>query len=121
MPESKEPPHDILAAEAFAVPARDPELEAAHDVLAAEAFAVPGADPSLHPDPVQLPGDPKGIEEPHDTLAAEDFPMPAPPRGHALSRPGPGRPGLPLRVAAGALVLLVLMRALRRRRSRSAS
>ncbi len=59
--------------------------EPPHDVLAAEAFVVPGADPELHPHgPVQLPEDPTGIAEPHDVLAAEEFAMPAP-------RPGGGR------------------------------
>jgi hypothetical protein len=54
-------------------PAEDP----AHDVLAAEAFAMPAPDPVLHHGPVRLPEDPTGIEEPHDVLAAEEFPMPA--------------------------------------------
>jgi hypothetical protein len=51
--------------------------EAAHDILAAEAFAVPAPDPRLRHDLV-LPGDPAGIVEPHDILAAEEFAMPAP-------------------------------------------
>ena len=49
----------------------------AHDVLAAEAFAVPTRDPSLAHEPVVLPEDPTGISEPHDILAAEEFAMPA--------------------------------------------
>ncbi len=55
--------------------------EPAHDVLAAEAFAVPAPDPDLHHGPVLLPDDPTGSPEPHDVLAAEEFPMPAPRRG----------------------------------------
>jgi hypothetical protein len=51
--------------------------ESAHDVLAAEAFAVPARDPSLAHEPVVLPDDPTGISEPHDILAAEEFAMPA--------------------------------------------
>ena len=53
-----------------------------HDILAAEEFAVPAPDPVLHHhDPVELPPDPTGIPEPHDILAAEEFPIPAvPPR-----------------------------------------
>ena len=51
--------------------------EPAHDVLAAEAFAVPARDPSLGHEPVVLPDDPTGIAEPHDILAAEEFAMPA--------------------------------------------
>lgn len=87
--------------------------EEAHDILAAEAFAVPEADPTIHPRPVVLPEDPTGILEAHDILAAEEFAMPSvrphvgpPPSRSLLS----GKPGL---VVAG-LVLLVLLR--RRRR-----
>jgi len=54
---SAEPPHDILAAEEFAMPAPDPDLH--------------------HQEPVVLPDDPTGIAEPHDVLAAEEFPIPA--------------------------------------------
>lgn len=53
------------------------EEERAHDVLAAEAFAVPAPDPGLRPRRVVLPEDPSGILEPHDILAAEEFAMPA--------------------------------------------
>jgi hypothetical protein len=60
--------------------AKAPDEEAAHDVLAAEAFAVPAPDPSLRREPVVLPEDPSGIEQPHDILAADEFPMPAGPR-----------------------------------------
>jgi hypothetical protein len=49
----------------------------AHDILAAEAFAVPAPDPRLRHDLV-LPGDPAGIAEPHDVLAAEEYAMPVP-------------------------------------------
>jgi hypothetical protein len=49
-----------------------------HDVLAAEEFAVPAPDPDLHhQEAVVLPDDPTGIAEPHDVLAAEEFPIPA--------------------------------------------
>jgi hypothetical protein len=54
-----------------------PGQEPAHDILAAEAFAVPAADPSLRHHLV-LPEDPGGRPEPHDILAAEEFAMPAP-------------------------------------------
>jgi hypothetical protein len=49
-----------------------------HDILAAEEFAMPTVDPELHHGPVRLPDDPSGIAEAHDVLAAEEFAMPAP-------------------------------------------
>jgi hypothetical protein len=58
-------------------PSQPRDHEPAHDVLAAEAFAVPSADPELRPGPVEFPEDPSGIAEPHDILAAEEFAMPA--------------------------------------------
>jgi hypothetical protein len=52
---------------------RDPsEAEAPHDVLAAEEFAIPQPEPGVPHDP-----DPR----PHDVLAAEEFAMPAPGEG----------------------------------------
>jgi hypothetical protein len=89
--------------------------EPPHDILAAEAFVVPAPDPELHRHgPVQLPDDPTGIAEPHDVLAAEEFAMPAP-------RPGGDRPRTPaeqakeqrgaiLLLAAGLLAVLVVLR-----------
>ena len=53
--------------------------EAPHDVLAAEMFAVPAPDPILHHGPLVVPGDLTGSREPRDVLAAEEFAMPAPP------------------------------------------
>jgi hypothetical protein len=93
-----------------------PEEEPAHDVLAAEAFAVPARDPDLRHDPVVLPDDPSGIAEPHDILAAEEFAMPAvaPPRSGASVR-GVGSPG---RVALGAAASLLALVGLRRRARR---
>lgn len=106
------------------MPGRDspPPEDEAHDVLAAEAFAVPSADPSLRHRPITLPDDPTGIAEPHDVLAAEEFAMPAP-------RQAPGSGGAagiaataakaakPVGIGALAAVALLLRRALRRRRS----
>jgi hypothetical protein len=93
--------------------------EAAHDVLAAEAFAMPGADPSLHHGPVVLPEDPTGIAEPHDVLAAEQFPMPAvpAPRTGVFPRPEKASHTVGI-VAAAAGLLLLLARRLRRRARR---
>ena len=112
---TEDPAHDVLAAEEFGVPARDPELESAHDVLAAEEFGVPAGDPALHHGPVTLPDDPTGIAEPHDVLAAEEFAMPAPRSHETPGAPAPSRRARSL-LAAGALALIAT-RLLRKRRS----
>ena len=91
-------------------PARDP----AKDVLAAEAFGVPARDPHLTHGPVVLPGDPTGIEEPHDVLAAEEFAMPAPAPsssdGRSLARRAGAAWPLALAFAVAALVALAVWR-----------
>ncbi len=93
------------------MPAPDPKLrkEPPHDVLAAEEFAMPAPDPVLHRavTPPPHPNDPDGSEDPHDVLAAEEFAMPAgrvsvdvaPPTGSALRDWSP-------RVAVGVAALL---------------
>jgi hypothetical protein len=111
-----EPPHDILAAEAFAMGEGDPGLhrEAAHDILAAEAFAMPSADRgSRHAPRDEHSDDPA----PHDVLAAEEYAMPAG-RHHALPPDGAGggarrRSWVRVLGVAGGLMVV---RALRRRR-----
>ncbi|MBS1870762.1 MAG: hypothetical protein JSS99_13995 [Actinobacteria bacterium] len=51
-----------------------------HDVLAAEQFAMPAPQAAWHREaPPQLPPEPNASDEPHDVLAAEQFAMPAPP------------------------------------------
>jgi hypothetical protein len=86
----------------------------AHDVLAAEAFAVPARDPSLKHEPVVLPDDPSGISEPHDILAAEEFAMPAGrPSGDSSFARRARRKG-PF-VAAIALAVVMAVRRLRSR------
>lgn len=45
-------------------------IEEPHDVLAAEEFALPARSAG------DVPFDPSGIREPHDVLAAEEFAMP---------------------------------------------
>ena len=94
----------------------EPQQGPAHDVLAAEAFAVPTPDPSLHHGPVELPEDPTGIAEPHDVLAAEEFAMPAT-RGAAVTDVFARRAQSSWLAALGAaaLALLLLVRLLRRR------
>jgi hypothetical protein len=89
--------------------------EPAHDVLAAEAFAVPTPDPRLRHDLV-LPGDPAGIVEPHDILAAEEFAMPAPEPEAEGGRLGPGK-GRGQAAKAGLVAILALL-LWRRRRAR---
>src|SRR5436853_7875340 len=97
------------------MPEREPHpRDEAHDVLAAEAFAVPAADPSLRHQPITLPDDPSGIAEPHDILAAEEFAMPA-----ARHSPAPAGPAArlaakaraPARYAALTAVTLTVLRA----------
>jgi hypothetical protein len=113
-------PHSVLASGIMGAmsESRDSASEqAAHDVLAAEAFAMPAADPSLHHGPVVPPDDPTGIAEPHDVLAAEEFPMPAPrePRSvGVLMRPDKASHTLGLAATAG-LLLLCAWHLLRRR------
>jgi hypothetical protein len=98
-----------------------PHEEEAHDVLAAEAFAVPTADPSLRHLPINLPDDPSGIAEPHDVLAAEEFAMPAPREPSAAASPAgriAAKAPLPVRVGAALAAALIVLQMLRRRRRR---
>jgi hypothetical protein len=98
-------------------PESPPPEDPAHDVLAAEAFAVPTSDPSLRHQPIALPDDPTGIAEPHDVLAAEEFAMPAP-RSASGSGGAAGiaaKAAAPAGVGALAAVALLVRRALRRR------
>jgi hypothetical protein len=91
----------------------------AHDVLAAEAFAVPGPDPSLTHGPVVLPEDPSGIAEPHDILAAEEFAMPAGrASGDSDSFARHARRNGPLLLGLAFAVVVAVRRRRRRRRSR---
>ena len=52
------------------LPADPTGIEEPHDVLAAEEFAMPARSAG------DIPPDPTGIQEPHDVLAAEEFAMP---------------------------------------------
>jgi hypothetical protein len=94
-----------------------PPEDQAHDVLAAEAFAVPTADPSLRHQPIALPDDPTGIAEPHDVLAAEEFAMPAPRQATGSGGPAgiAAKVVKPAGVGVLAAVVLLVRRALRRR------
>jgi hypothetical protein len=86
------------------------DQEHAHDVLAAEAFAVPAPDPELRRAPVPLPEDPSGIAEPHDVLAAEEFAMPAVAGRVGRARQAGGSRWSRLGAAAAVLALLRLGR-----------
>jgi hypothetical protein len=80
-------------------------IEAPHDVLAAEEFAMPARSAG------DIPPDPTGIQEPHDVLAAEEFAMPT--AGVEPQETGFDiRNYLPAIATAG--VLLLLIRLLRR-------
>lgn len=119
-PAAEEPASDVLAAEEFGVPDRDPALrpeDPPTDVLAAEEFGVPAPDPALHHELLDLPPDPVSDAEPHDVLAAEEFAMPAPDEAHLSHPKGPARPLLKFVIAVKA-VLLVGLWLWRRRRGR---
>jgi hypothetical protein len=90
-------------------------IDEPHDVLAADEFAMPAHGDLPHHRQLALPDDPTGIAEPHDVLAAEDFAMPAGPDtfGEKLRRSGPANP---LVVLGAAALAAVLLRAARRRR-----
>ena len=89
--------------------------ERARDILAAEAFAVPAPDPRLRHD-VVVPADPAGIAEPHDILAAEEFAMPAPGPTAAARRYAESRRRRRLAWLGLPAGLLLFARRLRRRR-----
>lgn len=81
-------------------------IEEPHDVLAAEEFAMPTRSAG------DIPPDPTGIQEPHDVLAAEEFAMPT--KGVTDgSEPFDPRSLIPA-AALAVLVVLVLRRARRR-------
>jgi hypothetical protein len=86
-------------------PADPSGIQEPHDVLAAEEFAMPTRDG-------RYPRDPSGIEEPHDVLAAEEFAMPAP--GSQAATGGGERldlrAWLPLALLAVAVAAMVLRR-----------
>jgi hypothetical protein len=96
---------------------KTPADEPAHDVLAAEAFAMPAPDPRLHHGPVVLPDDPTGIAEPHDVLAAEEFAMPSAwPSSASSAMTRHAQSSRRLRIAAAVLLAFAALRSLRRRR-----
>src|SRR3954449_8346687 len=81
-----------------------------HDVLAADEFAMPSrGDYGLH-----LPRDPHGIQEPHDVLAADEFGFPSGPDWALETQKSGGRSNLTTVLAFAALAVL-LYAALKRR------
>jgi len=86
-------------------PAGDPSgIDEPHDVLAAEEFAMPTRDN-------RFPADPLGTTQPHDVLAAEEFGIPAPGattdwEGDSTSSPLP----LLVALALGLALAVVLLR-----------
>ena len=104
-----------------AIPPEPNASEEPHDVLAAEQFAMPAPEAAWHAGPVRLPPEPNASEEAHDVLAAEEFAMPAPPPHVAFaSAPAPARrpSRRHLGLGAAAAGLVVLLAAIVRRRAR---
>jgi hypothetical protein len=101
-----------------AIPAEPNGSDEPHDVLAAEEFAIPAPEAARLERPVVLPADPTGNSEPHDVLAAEEFAMPAPqPRAQFRSAAAATKRSRAVPLLAGAGLLALLRR--RRRASRS--
>ena len=91
-------PHDA--------PVGDPSgIEEPHDVLAAEEFAMPTRDN-------RFPADPLGTTRPHDVLAAEEFGMPAPgaTTDWDADQQSGSRAPLLIAVAAGFALAIILLR-----------
>ena len=90
---------------------KDPTgIEEPHDVLAADEFAMPArGDYGLH-----LPRDPHGIEEPYDVLAADEFAMPSGP-DRVLQTLKSGDASNRLWLVGAAALAALLYAALRRR------
>ncbi len=84
------------------LPADPTGIDEPHDVLAAEEFAMPTRSAR------DIPPDPTGIQEPHDVLAAEEFAMPT--GGGTDADSGSFDPRSLLPAAALALLLLLLVR-----------
>jgi hypothetical protein len=92
------------------------QKDPAHDVLAAEMYAVPAPDPTIHHAPVVLPSDLTGADAPRDVLAAEEFALPAgPPHPLGRAESAARSRGRARRLAVGGVLALAALRALRRR------
>ena len=103
-----------------AIPPEPNASDEPHDVLAAEQFAMPAPEAAWRARPVQPPPEPNASEEPHDVLAAEAFAMPAPPPHVAFgSSPEPSRRPSRRGLTAAAAGLGVALAAILRRRRRA--
>jgi hypothetical protein len=78
-------------------------IDQPHDVLAAEEFAMPARSAG------DIPPDPTGIQEPHDVLAAEEFAMPTAGVDHSGSGGLDLRSLIP-GIALGVVLLLLFRR-----------
>lgn len=105
-----------------AIPPEPNASDRPHDVLAAEQFAMPAPQAAWHAEPpLQLPPEPNASDEPHDVLAAEEFAMPAPPpHVRFASAPAPSRTPSGRQFAAAAAGLGAALAAILRRRRRRA-
>lgn len=86
-------------------------IDQPHDVLAAEEFAMPTRSAG------DIPPDPTGIQEPHDVLAAEELPVPGAGVDHDADGFIDPRSLIPGALAIVAVLLLLRRR--RRRRDDS--
>jgi MYXO-CTERM domain-containing protein len=95
---------------------RDPQGDdEPHDVLAADEFAMPAHGDLPRHRQLALPDDPTGIAEAHDVLAAEDFAMPAGPDDLGDNAPRGGPVNRFVLLGAAALAALLALAARRRR------
>jgi hypothetical protein len=103
-----------------AIPPEPNASDRPHDVLAAEEFAMPAPEAAWRERPLELPPEPNASDEPHDVLAAEEFAMPAPPPHVSFDAPPAASPARSRRglLAAGAGLGAAALALLRRRRRR---
>lgn len=100
------------------IPPEPNASEEPHDVLAAEQFAMPAPEAAWRRErPLELPPEPNASDRPHDVLAAEEFAMPAPPpHVQFASAPVPSRRPSRRRIGVAAGTAALLAGLLRRRR-----
>lgn len=83
-----------------------------HDILAAEDFAMPAGGDVRR---LKLSGNVDGIDTPHDILAAEDFAMPSGPDSTLGDKLRQGAPASSLVLAVAAAAAVLAFAAVRRR------